>query len=118
MGDDRGIGRDSSALQRMANGLARDPELVRAVEGAVQGALRQHLPSAIERILRADYGGAAFRVYVPARGSRADKALRDQRIRDMAGPPQRLSAEAIAAREGISVRRVWAILADAANGQG
>jgi hypothetical protein len=96
----------TTLLRELATQAASHPR----IEAAVLGAIRAELPGVIEGLLRDAYGGDTVRIYVPRGASREDKVARDQRIRALSAAPSSLSPHAIAAREGISVRRVQQIL--------
>ncbi len=97
-------------LRQLASQAASHPR----IEAAVIGAIRDVLPSVIEGLLRESYGGETVRIYVARNGGQAVKNERDLRITALAAPPASLSCGAIAAQEGISVRRVQQILMRAA----
>ena len=99
----------NTMLRQLAVQAATHPR----IEAAVMGAIRAELPGVIEGLLRDSWGGDTLRMYVPKNGSRDDKDARDQRIVAMASPPSSATPHAIAAREGISVRRVQQILSQA-----
>lgn len=105
----RPIGNGSSRpslLRQLAEQAAAHPR----IEAAVIGAIRAELPGVIEGLLREAYGGDTIRIYVASGLGRAAKRERDLRITALAAAPSSLSPGAIAAREGISVRRVQQIL--------
>lgn len=80
------------------------------IEAAVLGALRAELPGVIEGLLRDAYGGETLRMYVAKGASRDTKSERDRRIVALGSPPSSMSTAEIAAREGISLRRVQQVL--------
>lgn len=94
-------------IRQLAQQAAAHPR----IESAVMGAIRAELPGVIEDLLRQAYGGSQLRVYIPQGSSQATKGERDRRIHALATAPANLSPQAIAAQEGISVRRVQQILA-------
>lgn len=93
-------------LRELAQQAAAHPK----IEAAIMGAVRAELPGVIEELLRQAYGGETVRIYVASGGSRDAKAERDRRIQALAGAPSHMSPAAIAASEGISVRRVQQII--------
>lgn len=95
-----------SLLRDLATQAAAHPK----IEQAVLGGIRAVLPDVIEELLRAAYGGERVRLYVASRSSRDAKADRDRRIAALASAPSNLSPAAIAAQEGLSLRRVQQIL--------
>lgn len=109
------------SLQRIGPSAGNRPNLLRnlaaqaaahpRMEAAILGAVRAELPGVIEELLRKAHGGETLRIYVAAGPSQASKGERDRRIRAQAAPPSSLPLAAIAAREGISLRRVQQILA-------
>jgi hypothetical protein len=102
-----GTGRNRTTLLRhLAAQAASHPR----IEAAVIGAIRDVLPGVIEGLLREAYGGETVRIYVARNGGQAVKNERDRRIAALATKPASLSPGAIAAQEGISVRRVQQIL--------
>ena len=94
-------------LRQLATQAASHPR----IEAAVVGAIRDVLPSVIEGLLRETYGGDTVRIYAPRGLSQEDKIGRNRRIKALAAPPSNLTPHAIAAMEGIGVRRVQQILA-------
>lgn len=64
-------------------------------------------------ILNQRYPGETLRTYCHKRGSRDERDARDRRIRTLAAPPSSLAPAQIAAREGISLRRVQQLLREA-----
>lgn len=93
-------------LRQLAHQAAAHPR----IEAAVIGAIRAELPGVIEGLLREAYGGDTVRIYVPSRGGHDAKLERDRRIAALAAAPSSLSVAAIAAKEGLTVRRVQQIL--------
>ena len=68
-----------------------------------------------EAILRERYAGETLRIYTPKRGGRDQAEERDRRIVALAAEPSKLTPAQIAAREGITVRRVQQIIARGVN---
>ena len=92
----------------LATQVASHPRL----EAAVMKAIRDVLPSVVDSVLRETYGGETFRSYAPRGPSQLDKVERNRRIKALAAPPSSLTPHAIAALEGVGVRRVQQILAE------
>ena len=96
--------------QNMFRELAYQAAAHPRMEAAIMGAVRAELPGIIEELLRQSHGGRTVQLYVARTGSLAAKDERDRRIRSMAAAPTSMAPSAIAAQEGITVRRVQQIL--------
>jgi Mor family transcriptional regulator len=77
------------------------------VESAVQKTVRDHLPAAIEAVLRERYQGEVLHIYV-AKRSPASRRDRDAAIRTMYNGR---NAKAIAHQFGLSISQVFRIAA-------
>lgn len=87
-------------LRDLATQAASHPRM----EAAILGAIRGELPGVIEELLRDLYRGETVRLYVPKRGGAADREHRDRRIEAALAAHE--APAAVAAREGVSRRRV------------
>ncbi len=93
-------------FRELAHQAAAHPRM----EAAIMGAVRAELPGIIEELLRQTHGGRMVQLYVARSGSLAAKDERDRRIRALAAAPSSMTPAAIAAQEGLTVRRVQQIL--------
>ena len=92
-------------LRQLAQDAATHPRMQRAVSQDVAA----ELPAIIEDLLRTAYAGEVLNVYVASGRSVPERAARDRRIRAAAAAGEPLAA--VAAREGVSLRRAQQILA-------
>ncbi len=86
--------------------IAAAEKLSGKVEAVVQQTIREQLPSAVEAVLREQYPGETFRIYVPRRSLQMRRE-RDAAIRAMYNGH---NAKAIAHQFGISARMVFNIV--------
>jgi hypothetical protein len=98
-----------TAKLNILRALAQEAAVHPAIQGAVNNALMQTLPTVIEGILCKLYPGETVRLYVRKRPDQDQRAMRDERIRAAAaeGTPKGLIAD----REGITLRQVQRVLA-------